>query len=64
MRLLHPGFVVAAAGILTADPEADDEAVLEGLSGNLCRCTGYTKILEAVGCAREALTRAAEARTR
>jgi aerobic carbon-monoxide dehydrogenase small subunit len=43
-----PGFVVAAADLLehTADP-SDDE-IREALSGNLCRCTGYAKIFDAV----------------
>ena len=48
-----PGFVVAAADLLehTADP-ADDE-IREALSGNLCRCTGYAKIFDAVRLAAE-----------
>ncbi|MBO9521296.1 MAG: (2Fe-2S)-binding protein [Nocardioidaceae bacterium] len=50
-----PGFVVAGTGILAADPDADDETIREGLAGNLCRCTGYTKILEAMADARETL---------
>ena len=43
-----PGFVVAAADLLrrNADPSGDD--IREALSGNLCRCTGYAKILDAV----------------
>jgi aerobic carbon-monoxide dehydrogenase small subunit len=49
-----PGLVVAAADLLqhTADP-SDDE-IREALSGNLCRCTGYQKIFDAVRLAAEA----------
>lgn len=42
-----PGFVVAMRSLLDRHPDADDERIDEYLSGNLCRCTGYTKILEA-----------------
>jgi carbon-monoxide dehydrogenase small subunit len=43
-----PGMVVAAADLLARDPHPDREAIREALSGNLCRCTGYTRILDAV----------------
>ena len=43
-----PGFVVAAADLLRRSPDPDDDEIREALSGNLCRCTGYGKILEAV----------------
>ncbi len=43
-----PGFVVAAADLLRRDPDPSDDAIREALSGNLCRCTGYAKILDAV----------------
>jgi carbon-monoxide dehydrogenase small subunit len=43
-----PGFVVAAADLLRRVPSPDDDAIREALSGNLCRCTGYAKILDAV----------------
>lgn len=49
-----PGFVVTATGILGADPDADEDAIRERLAGNLCRCTGYTKIIEAILQARTA----------
>jgi xanthine dehydrogenase small subunit len=42
-----PGVVVALSGLFEADPDPDDEALAEGLTGNLCRCTGYLPILEA-----------------
>jgi aerobic carbon-monoxide dehydrogenase small subunit len=43
-----PGLVVAAADLLQHTPRPSDDEIREALSGNLCRCTGYQKILEAV----------------
>ena len=43
-----PGFVVATAALLRANPEPTDPEIREALAGNICRCTGYGKILEAV----------------
>jgi carbon-monoxide dehydrogenase small subunit len=43
-----PGLVVAVTDLLERDPVPDDLTVREALSGNLCRCTGYEKILDAV----------------
>jgi len=43
-----PGFVVATADLLERNPDPGDDEIREALSGNLCRCTGYTKILDAV----------------
>jgi len=43
-----PGFVVAAADLLARSPDPSDDELREALSGNLCRCTGYAKIFEAV----------------
>jgi carbon-monoxide dehydrogenase small subunit len=43
-----PGFVVAAADLLKRIPDPSDDEIREALSGNLCRCTGYQKILDAV----------------
>jgi carbon-monoxide dehydrogenase small subunit len=43
-----PGFVVAAADLLAHNPEPSDDKLREALSGNLCRCTGYAKIFDAV----------------
>jgi carbon-monoxide dehydrogenase small subunit len=48
-----PGFVVAVADLLERDPNPDEMTVREALSGNLCRCTGYAKILDAVFLAAE-----------
>jgi aerobic carbon-monoxide dehydrogenase small subunit len=43
-----PGFVVAVHDLLERDPDPDEADVREALAGNLCRCTGYEKILDAV----------------
>ncbi|MFO7570969.1 MAG: (2Fe-2S)-binding protein [Gaiellaceae bacterium] len=43
-----PGFVVATADLLRRHPDPTDDEIREALSGNLCRCTGYQKILDAV----------------
>ena len=43
-----PGMVLAAVNLLTRKPHATETEIREGLSGNLCRCTGYTKIFAAV----------------
>jgi aerobic carbon-monoxide dehydrogenase small subunit len=43
-----PGFVVAVKDLLDRDPAPSEVAIREALSGNLCRCTGYEKIIAAV----------------
>ena len=43
-----PGLVVATADLLERSPDPSEDEVREALSGNLCRCTGYTKIFDAV----------------
>ncbi len=43
-----PGMVLAAESILSANPHPTEEQVREGLSGNICRCTGYNAIVKAV----------------
>jgi carbon-monoxide dehydrogenase small subunit len=43
-----PGLVVAAADLLRRVPEPSEDEIREALSGNLCRCTGYQKIFDAV----------------
>ncbi|SFD97938.1 carbon-monoxide dehydrogenase small subunit [Actinacidiphila alni] len=43
-----PGLLVAADELLERNPEPSDGDIREALSGNLCRCTGYEKILDAV----------------
>jgi carbon-monoxide dehydrogenase small subunit len=48
-----PGMVLAAKALLDENPNPTEEEVKLGLSGNLCRCTGYVKIVEAVLAAAE-----------
>jgi aerobic carbon-monoxide dehydrogenase small subunit len=43
-----PGFVVATADLLARNPSPNEDEIREALSGNLCRCTGYAKIFDAV----------------
>jgi carbon-monoxide dehydrogenase small subunit len=43
-----PGFLMLAVGLLEQKPQVDDEELLDILSSNLCRCTGYENILKAV----------------
>ena len=43
-----PGMIMAAESLLRRDPHPTEAAIREALSGNLCRCTGYVKIVEAV----------------
>ena len=48
-----PGLVVATADLLAHNPRPTDDEIREALSGNLCRCTGYSKIFDAVRMAAE-----------
>ena len=43
-----PGMIMQTKHILARDPDPSDEAIRRGLEGNVCRCTGYTKIVDAV----------------
>jgi carbon-monoxide dehydrogenase small subunit len=49
-----PGLVVATADLLRRNPDPSDDEIREALSGNLCRCTGYAKIFDAVRAAARA----------
>jgi carbon-monoxide dehydrogenase small subunit len=55
-----PGMLMAAEAFLAGGGPASDESIREAIAGNLCRCTGYTKIVEAV--ARAAQRRAVDPR--
>ena len=50
-----PGFIVAAKALLEREPEADEQRIRHWLAGNLCRCTGYDKIIRAVRKAEDTL---------
>ena len=43
-----PGFLIAAKDLLARNPDPTEEEIRFGLAGNLCRCTGYDKIVRAV----------------
>ena len=48
-----PGMILKAKSVLEENPDASEDEIRRGLSGNLCRCTGYVKIVEAVMAAQE-----------
>ncbi len=48
-----PGMLMAATGLLLDQPDPDEQAIRQGLEGNLCRCTGYTMIVDSVRWAAE-----------
>jgi len=48
-----PGFIMSTYALLKDNPDPSDEEIMTALEGNLCRCTGYAKILEAVRYAAE-----------
>ncbi|NND50159.1 MAG: (2Fe-2S)-binding protein [Rhizobiales bacterium] len=48
-----PGFLMLAVGVLEAEPDISDEHLMEALSSNICRCTGYQNIIKAVRAAAE-----------
>ncbi|WP_346913812.1 (2Fe-2S)-binding protein [uncultured Roseibium sp.] len=50
-----PGFLMAAADLLSRNPTPSDAEIREGLNGNLCRCTGYQGIVDAIRDAAETL---------
>ena len=50
-----PGFIVAAKSLLDREPDADEGRIRQWLAGNLCRCTGYDKIVRAVLAAKETM---------
>jgi aerobic carbon-monoxide dehydrogenase small subunit len=48
-----PGMLMAAEAFLASGREASDDNIRDAIAGNLCRCTGYTKIIEAIALAAE-----------
>ena len=56
-----PGMILSAKALLDGNPNPDEEEVKQALSGNLCRCTGYVKIIDAVLAAAEAMKKEATA---
>ena len=58
-----PGLIVSSHDLLRRNPRPSDPEIREALAGNLCRCTGYEKILDAVRVAAERMAADAEAAT-
>ncbi len=54
-----PGFLMTVKALLDANPEPSDEEIKRAISGNLCRCTGYTEMYDAVKLALRSQTKAA-----
>jgi carbon-monoxide dehydrogenase small subunit len=52
-----PGMLTTAHALLSGEPDADRDRIREVMSGNLCRCTGYVSIVEAIYDVRHAYTR-------
>lgn len=52
-----PGMIMTAKAILDEKPNATEEEIREGIHGNICRCTGYLKIVEAIEAARDELAK-------
>ena len=52
-----PGMVMSAKALLDKNPNPSEEEVKEGIQGNLCRCTGYTQIVESILAAAEKVRR-------
>ena len=50
-----PGMIMSAKGFLAANPNPTEDEIRHGISGNLCRCTGYNKIVQAIQYAAEKL---------
>jgi carbon-monoxide dehydrogenase small subunit len=48
-----PGMIMSATALLDENPNPSDEEIRRGIAGNLCRCTGYTKIFESIKAAAE-----------
>ena len=52
-----PGMILSAKALLDKNPDPADDEIRQALSGNLCRCTGYAKIIRAVKKAAQAMKR-------
>jgi carbon-monoxide dehydrogenase small subunit len=50
-----PGMIMSAKALLDNNPDPSEEEIREGIAGNFCRCTGYTKIIESISAAVEAM---------
>jgi carbon-monoxide dehydrogenase small subunit len=59
-----PGMLMASVALLDSNPRPNEAEIREGLAGNLCRCTGYVKIVESVAAAASSAGRAPRAAKR
>jgi carbon-monoxide dehydrogenase small subunit len=50
-----PGMIMSAKELLESNPNPNEEEIREGIAGNFCRCTGYTKIIESISAAAEGM---------
>jgi carbon-monoxide dehydrogenase small subunit len=50
-----PGMIMSAKELLESNPKPNEEEIREGIAGNFCRCTGYTKIIESISAAAEVM---------
>lgn len=50
-----PGMILSSKALLDKNPDPTEEEIKEGIAGNFCRCTGYTKIIESVSAAAQAM---------
>jgi carbon-monoxide dehydrogenase small subunit len=50
-----PGMIMSAKALLDSNPNPSEAEIREGIAGNFCRCTGYTKIVESISAAAEAM---------
>jgi carbon-monoxide dehydrogenase small subunit len=48
-----PGMIISSVALLNSNPHPSEEAIAKALEGNICRCTGYTKIIQAIQLAAE-----------
>ena len=55
-----PGMLMSAAALLEAHPDPDESLIRETMAGNLCRCTGYQQIIDAIRLGAEILARSAD----
>ncbi len=55
-----PGLVVQASHLIERHPDADEAVIRRGIEGNLCRCTGYRKIIDAIAAAAQASAQGSE----
>lgn len=59
-----PGMILSAKALLDRNPDPSEEEIKQGIAGNLCRCTGYKKIVKAISAAAEKLGGKEEERVR